>query len=257
MQPTRNLARNKPRRPSARRPIASQPLALGLALLALGSASIESRADEERRFHVRPFVGYTMPDKVTTEDEVGIVTADIPTENSGSFGVSVGTELFLDGLLWEVEYAHRTSDVDGSSILDVPAGIPLFQGNALELPVHVGGDVTMQSLMLNVAYHFDAGGRVSPFLQVGLGYAAVEVDSLTFTVPGFDPATVPGADNDELAYSYGAGIAFQLTPDITLDLLYRRVDYGKVYSDPSPTGLGKDKLEVEVGELSVGARFSF
>ncbi len=231
-------------------------MALGVALLALGFASVESRADEERRFHVRPFVGYTMPEKVTTEDEVGIVTADIPTENTGSFGVSVGTELFLDGLLWEVEYAHRTSDVDGSSVLDVPAGIDLFGGNAVTLPVHVGGDVTMQSLLLNVAYHLNTGGRASPFLQAGIGYAAVEVDSLAFTTD-FGAATVPGAGNDQLAYSYGAGIAFQLTPDIAIDLLYRRVEYGNVYSDPSPTGLGKDKLEVEVGELSVGARFSF
>lgn len=251
------LARYKRCRPSVCRPIASCALALGLALLALGSASIESHADEERRFHVRPFVGYTMPDKVTTEDEVGIVTADIPTKKRGSMGVSVGTELFLDGLLWEVEYSHRTSDVDGSAILDVPAGIPLFQGNALELPVHVGGDVVMRSVLLNAAYHFNVGGRVSPFLQVGLGYASVKVDSLTFTVAGFPPTTVPGADNYGLAYSYGAGIAFQLAPDIALDLLYRRVDYGTVYSDPSPSGLGKDKLEVEVGELSLGARFSF
>jgi len=120
--------------------IAHRPLALGLAVLLLGSAAVESHADEERRFHVRPFVGYAMPDKVTTEDEVGIVTADIATEDSASFGISIGTEMFLDHLLWEVEYAHRKADVDGSSFLDVPAGIPLFGGDALTLPTTVKGD---------------------------------------------------------------------------------------------------------------------
>ncbi len=197
-----------------------------------------------------------MPDKVTTEDEVGIVTADIATEDSASFGISVGTEMFLDDLLWEVEYAHRTADVDGSSFLDVPAGIPLFGGNALTLPTTVKGDVTAQSLMVNVAYLFNSGGRVSPFLQAGVGYAVVDVDSLAFSTD-FGDALVPGADNDEVAYSYGVGVAVQVTPSIALDLLYRRIEYGTVYSDPSPTGLGKDEFEVEVGELSLGARFSF
>ncbi|MCY4343634.1 MAG: outer membrane beta-barrel protein [Gammaproteobacteria bacterium] len=225
-------------------------------MLLLGGAAVESRAEEERRFHVRPFVGYAMPDKVTTEDEVGIVTADIATEDSASFGISVGTEMFLDDLLWEVEYAHRTADVDGSSFLDVPAGIPLFGGNALTLPTTVKGDVTAQSLMVNVAYLFNSGGRVSPFLQAGVGYAVVDVDSLAFSTD-FGDALVPGADNDEVAYSYGVGVAVQVTPNVALDLLYRRIEYGTVYSDPSPTGLGKDEFEVEVGELSLGARFSF
>ena len=236
--------------------IAHRPLALGLAVLLLGSAAVESHADEERRFHVRPFVGYAMPDKVTTEDEVGIVTADIATEDSASFGISIGTEMFLDHLLWEVEYAHRKADVDGSSFLDVPAGIPLFGGDALTLPTTVKGDVTAQSLMLNVAYFFNLGGKISPFLQAGVGYATVEVDSLAFSTD-FGDALVPGADNDQVAYGYGVGVAVQVAPNIALDLLYRRIDYGTVYSDPSPTGLGKDEFNVEVGEISLGARISF
>jgi len=230
---------------------------LGLALLALGSVPHDLHAEEERGFHVRPFVGFTTPDKVTTEDAVGIITRDIPTDDARSFGIAVGTELFLPGLLWEIEYARRTANVDGRAIVDIPPDIPLFNNNALMLPSHIGGDVTMQSLFLNVAYHFNAEGRVSPFLHAGAGYANVDVKSLTFTSEFPPPALVPGADNHGIAYSYGAGLAFRLTDSVAMDLLYRRVEYGKVYTDPSMTDLGRDEFEVATGELSLGVRFSF
>ena len=235
---------------------ASRLAASGLAVLALGCVSLNLHADEERRIHVRPFVGHTAPDKVTTVDAVGIVTPGIAADEGTSFGVAVGTDLVLPGLRWEVEYALRTADVGGDAILNAPAGTPLGP-DAFTLPVHAAGDVDMQSLLLNVAWHFNAAGRVSPFLHAGVGYASVDVGDLTFT-SAFPPAVVPGADNDGIVYSYGAGIAFRVTGDIAIDLLYRRVEYGKVFTKPSPIpGLGKDEFEVALGELSVGVRFSF
>ena len=252
--------RMETREPSVRRryvkAVASRLAASGLVVLALGVVSTDLYADEERRVHVRPFVGHTAPDKVTTIDAVDIVTPGIATDDGTSFGVSAGTDLlFLPGLRWEVEYARRTADVGGDAILNAPAGT--LDADAFTLPVHAAGDVTMQSLLLNVAWHFNAAGSVSPFLHAGVGYASVDVGDLTFT-SAFSPAVVPGADNDGIVYSYGVGIAFHLTDNVALDLLYRRVEYGRVFTKPSPIpGLGKDEFEVALGELSVGARFSF
>ena len=256
MQPVRMETRE----PSVRRryvkATASRLAASGLAVLALGIVSLDLHAGEERRVHVRPFMGHTAPDKVTTVDAVGIVTPGIAAEDGNSFGVSVGTDLFMPGLRWEVEYARRTADVGGDAILNAPAGTPLG-ADAFTLPVHAAGDVDMQSLLLNVAWHFNAAGSVSPFLHAGVGYASVDVGDLTFT-SAFPPAVVPGAGNDGIVYSYGVGIAFRVTEHVALDLLYRRVEYGRVFTKPSPiAGLGKDEFDVALGELSVGARFSF
>ena len=213
-------------------------------------------AQDDPVLHVRPFAGFAMPDRITTVDEVGIVTPDIDTDESVSLGVAVGTKLLTPGLRWEVEYARRTSNVDGDATIMIPAGIPQVGGQALDLPAHVGGDVSMNSMFFNLAYDFNAAGRLSPSVHAGVGYARVSVESLTFTT-AFSAPRVPGAENNAIAYSYGAGVAFRLSTNVAVDVLYRRIEYGSVLTEPSPSGLGKDEFDVALGELSVGVRLSF
>ena len=233
---------------------ASRVLCVVAMLVCATSAGLHAQDDPV--FHVRPFAGFAMPDHVTTVDEVGIVTPDIDTAESASFGVAVGAKLFTPGLRWEAEYAHRTSNVDGDATIMIPAGIPQVGGLALDLPAHVDGDVSMDSVLFNLAYDFNHAGRLSPFVHAGVGYARVNVESLTFTT-AFSAPRVPGAENNGMAYSYGAGVAFRVTTGVAVDVLYRRIEYGSVLTDPSPTGLGKDEFDVALGDLSVGVRLSF
>lgn len=167
MMTTRNEALPHRGMRSTSRIAVSRVLCVVAVMVCATSAGL--RAQDDPVFYVRPFAGFTMPDSITTVDEVGIVTPDIDTAESASFGVAVGTTLLTPSLRWGAEYAHRTSNVDGEATIMIPAGIPQVGGVALDLPAHVGGDVSMNSVLFNLAYDFNAAGRLSPFVHAGVG----------------------------------------------------------------------------------------
>jgi opacity protein-like surface antigen len=131
-------------------------------------------------------------------------------------------------------------------------------------PSKYNADVTSWALMANAYYDFNLSWG-KPYVGVGLGVAVNEIGTITNTanIPGAPTFTLPGGTTTDLAWSLQAGIAFQLSPRVTLDVGYRYADLGKIESDAgNATTTGGFFIPVSgltgnlrAHELMVGVRF--
>ena len=230
----------------------------GIALLTVMTTAVQA-ADDSYSFYVKPSLGYTMPENVDIVDDVNVSTPDVDTENAASYAIAMGAhDVFVPRLGFEVEYAKRGFDIDGSSTTTFPAGVVPFAPNGLSTASQVTGDVDIESLMLNVSYSFPVTEKLSLFVQGGVGVADVDVGTLSFNT-----THVPGSSNVETAFSYGAGFNYQVTDRMKIEMLYRRLDLGSVETDPSPflndagIFLGKDHFDVKMDEVTLGLKYTF
>ncbi|HDY2938059.1 TPA: porin family protein, partial [Escherichia coli] len=94
-------------------------------------------------------------------------------------------------------------------------------------------EVSVNSLMLNAYYDFRNDSAFTPWVSAGIGYARIHQES---TGSGswdygygervrYSISRSGSADN--FAWSIGAGVRYDVTPDIALDLSYRYLDAGK------------------------------
>jgi opacity protein-like surface antigen len=71
---------------------------------------------------------------------------------------------------------------------------------------------------------------ITPFVGAGVGGANVEISSFTDIGVGVDgsPSIAYGDDHDEwnFAWAVHAGLAFEVTPEFTMELAYRYLDLG-------------------------------
>lgn len=88
--------------------------------------------------------------------------------------------------------------------------------------------------MVNTYYDFRNSSAFTPWVSVGLGYARVH-HKATYTdtswnesgeISDISELHYSGYDNN-FAWSIGAGVRYDVTPDIALDLSYRYLDAGK------------------------------
>lgn len=93
-------------------------------------------------------------------------------------------------------------------------------------------EVSVNSLMLNAYYDFRNDSAFTPWVSAGIGYARIHQEStgsgswdygygerVRYSISRSGPA-------DNFAWSLGAGVRYDVTPDITLDLSYRYLDAG-------------------------------
>ena len=126
----------------------------------------------------------------------------------------------------ELELGYRENDFDelkgvGSSSVDL------------------GGDITSESLMVNIYYDFETEGFY-PFLGVGVGGAIIEAD-------------IDGADSEDdsvLAYQVMLGGSYTSSFGLSIDLQYRYYATG----DPD---FGEVDSEYRTHNLMIGLRQSF
>jgi opacity protein-like surface antigen len=75
---------------------------------------------------------------------------------------------------------------------------------------------------------------VSPYIGAGIGAANIEIHGFTDVGVGTtgDPSIAFGDDNDEwnFAWAVYAGLGFEVTPELTLDIGYRYLDMGDAES---------------------------
>jgi opacity protein-like surface antigen len=131
-------------------------------------------------------------------------------------------------------------------------------------PSTFNADITSWALMANAYYDFNlAWGR--PYLGAGLGVAVNKIDPIsnTVSIPGASTFTLPGGTTTGVAWSIMAGVTFQLSPTMSLDVGYRYIDLGKIESDAgNATTTGPFVIPVSgltgnlrAHELMVGLRF--
>jgi len=158
-----------------------------------------------------------------------------------SVGAAVGYAFDVN-LRTELEVAYRHADT-----------------NALKMPgdsLHYLSDVTSVSLLANLFYDVKLPHGVTPYLGGGLGVAFIDTkQGNLYTVNGNtgQASANAGTSDTVLAYQVGCGIAYAVTPRISLDAGYRYFATDDVavntFSD------GKQEFATHIGQLAIRYRF--
>jgi opacity protein-like surface antigen len=153
-------------------------------------------------------------------------------------GVAAGYDFGAARL--EAEFAYRQNDFDKFT--------GQFLGESFE--DSADGDVSAASLLFNAYWDLPTGGPVTPYIGGGVGFANVsfnEVEDLG--------VEIIDDDDNVLAYQAAAGIAFDINPDLALDLGYRYF----ATEDPELEDDFGDEFETEYSShnVSLGLRFMF
>jgi len=126
----------------------------------------------------------------------------------------------------------------------------------------------IQTLFVNAYYDFRNSTPLTPWVGAGLGMAFIDSKgSLTveFPVPGDDIALSLGSKTStNFAWNIGAGVAYDFTDYISLDLGYRFVGFGKAETKSASDNAGlniwtaKAKTrDVYMHQVMLGLRFTF
>ena len=132
-----------------------------------------------------------------TRDSIGPFTINRSFDSGFNVGARLGYK--WDAWRFEGEYSHREN---GS--------------NATALGARLNGDFTTDSFMANAIYDFNVGWPITPHIGMGIGGAEAS-GSLNTAAFG----TLSKTSDFVFAYQAIAGIRYQATPQIALDLDYR------------------------------------
>jgi len=136
-------------------------------------------------------------------------------------------------------------------------------------PAHL--KVKATTLFFNGYYDFHATEKIKPYFGAGLGLARLSFDmnwSVSEPDDGVDRFFINKSESfNNFAYHLGAGVAYNLTENIALDLGYRYTDYGKVsMSSLNMVDAGGQifigsindmKVSLHQNEVMLGLRYTF
>jgi opacity protein-like surface antigen len=149
----------------------------------------------------------------------------LPFGARGDFGSSAAVEIALG----------RKSGRGRGELVVTTRGFQLDAGaNFTGVTGHqpVNADLRATSAML--AFEYDVapeGWHVRPFVTAGAGLSHNEIGSITFSFPGIAPDAVTilrGGTETDFAWRAGAGLAFLISKNLTLDLTAHYNDLGAV-----------------------------
>ena len=194
-------------------------------------------------WYVTGFAGYTQPDDYHFDFINNTTGARFPYKASLDDGYSVGAAAgyrINEYFRAEGEYAYSNTDF----------------GNSYRSPTFIGqnpnGDVTIQTLMANVWLGTKLGA-VKPYIGGGIGYGWVDGNLKVTNGAG----NQLGGDDSGFAYQLGAGLGFQLTNNLDLDLGYRwkKVNDIKLKSKINGFHLSSDDFTTQTLQLGLTWRF--
>jgi opacity protein-like surface antigen len=188
---------------------------------------------------VAGFTGAVFADEA--DADATVFTTELKGDQSFDPGFVVGGAggyKFDFGLRLEGEIAYRRNGFDDFS------GTP------------TGGDLGATSLMANIWYEFDTGTALHPFIGGGLGAAIIDVDDFTFGSVG-----LRSDSQTAFAYQVGAGLAYDLSDNVTLTAEYRFFVAQDITAedvieivDTVPLGI-RDKFDYQAHAVMLGIRY--
>ncbi len=178
-------------------------------------------------------VGVAIPeDSDITDSELPGMTMDLESDEGLAVGVAVGYS-FPCNMRIEGEFAYQENDLDKVSLYGIDADLT--------------GDTSSSSFLVNGYYDFKNTSAFTPFIGGGIGMAKVEINDLNSPGSG-DPDV--SDDDTVFAYQIGAGVAYTITEQVSLDVKYR-------YFGTSDPELGGSDVEYSSHNLYAGIRISF
>jgi opacity protein-like surface antigen len=129
-------------------------------------------------------------------------------------GIAMGAQL-NDRLRGEVELSGHWHEVDEPLAVDYYAS-PTDFGSFTD---EAQGEVSAMFLIANLWLDLPLGGVMRPYVGGGVGIGRLDAE-ITATTNGSDHVFLDDSDWG-FAYQLGAGVAFDMTPTIAVDLGYR------------------------------------
>jgi outer membrane protein OmpA-like peptidoglycan-associated protein len=200
-----------------------------LAVAALMSTAAGA-AHATEGWYGRADVGYSIDGQLDVDQS----SEDIGLDNDWMESIGVGYA-FSHGFRVEGEFSHRFNDVEtNTEVLD--------------------GDVRAWAAMFNLYYDFNRGGRLEPYVGLGVGAARLNASAV------FNAGNDEFDDDDTVAaYQAMAGVAIGLTDRLDLDIGYRYfyapdAEFDGLEDGVVPTTYSADYTHQAV---TVGLRYQF
>jgi len=125
--------------------------------------------------------------------------------------------------------------------------------------------IGLANVYFDLAGAFPGGfGPFQPFVTAGIGVARDHLDTTTGTSALIGPFAIESHSRQNLAWAFGAGVGYPLTPELAIELAYKYLDTGQVRTGgtvvaggqafeltPSKTG------DFVVHAVTVGVRYGF
>ena len=116
----------------------------------------------------------------------------------------------------------------------------------------------IHSYMINTYYDFDTGSAFTPYIGGGIGYAKTK-----FSATHWEIGTETSSHTN-FAWQIGGGIAYAVNDNVSIDVGYRYVDYGKIDKITDIVSYGvlgsdfyKTSIDTSANELYAGIRYTF
>lgn len=104
-----------------------------------------------------------------------------------------------------------------------------------------------KTALLNAYYDIFTKGGLTPYVGAGIGLSHLNARVAEEKLSG-----------NSFAWQVGAGVAYNLTNNLALDIGYRYMDYGNVSKNTSDEyGTGKLKAKLKTNEVLAGLRYTF
>lgn len=143
--------------------------------------------------------------------------------------IAVGYNLGMGRI--EAELGYQKNDVD-----ELRGDVATFKA---------AGDVSCISFLVNGYFDFVNASPLTPYLSVGIGGARVDVNN--FNALGYK---VAGNNETVYAFQVGAGVAYAINKNLTLDLKYR-------YFGTEDVRIEFYEAEIASHNVYLGLRYNF
>jgi opacity protein-like surface antigen len=242
------------------------PVEVGTGWYLRGDIGYNFSDDADGSFDFRNF------DPVTaTYSQNSFATADLQNQFTWSIGAGYN---FTDWLRADVTFDYFTLGFDGTTVSPLPCSTaPAFAGTTCRSADSADGYAL--SFLANGYVDLGTYVGITPYVGAGLGYTYVNWDTLsdsTFCVGGacpggnalFAQTTHGGDDSWRFTYALMAGVAYDLTQEIKVDVgyRYRHVEGGDMFQfDPATILAGATGVQGTDGgfathEVRVGLRYA-
>ena len=210
---------------------------------AIMAYSVPASADDhDRKFYLSAQAGAGWLSDADNKGNALDIKSDSDTglAFAGAFGFRLNKMFRVEG-----EISYMDNDADSLTITNPGA----FAG----LRTQADGDVTTLNFMANGYVDFDlgdvSGGKIRPFLMGGLGVSKVDADISSNNVQ------IVNDTDTVFAYQAGAGLAYQATDTVAVDLSYRY--FGT--ADPNLDDAAGNSFDSEYGNhiVMLGIRKEF
>lgn len=172
-------------------------------------------------------------------------------DGGGVYEVGLGCGSGSRGLRGDITFGFRSNDFKGD--------VDIFVFNPIDPPIKTSID--SYTVMANAYYDFGHFRGFVPYVGAGVGVALHDMDYVHIEHP-LSPNPQFGDTKVDLAWALMAGVGYQVTSNMIVDVGYRYINLGSAYSHTEDVVLGgpNPRLvvdDIDAHEFKVGLRYHF